>query len=149
MDDPDLPGLLVALGVALAASVPDVRERRIPNALNVVGLIVAAATAVVCDRWLDAVAGGVLGIGTLALPRLRAQDAVGSGDIKLAGVVGVGVGVSGVVAVLGVAVAAALVALGAQAIDRRAAGERQLPFAPYVALGVVGLIAITLAAGVG
>ena len=149
MDDPYLPGLLVALGVTLAASVTDVRERRIPNALIVAGLIVTAALAMLCDRWLDAVAGGALGIGTLALPRLCARDAVGSGDIKLAGVVGIGVGVHGVFAVLGLAVAAALVVLGAQAACRRATGERQLPFAPYVALGVVGLTAVTLAAGGG
>ena len=40
------PGLLVALGVTLAASVTDIRERRIPNKLILVGLVIAAAIAV-------------------------------------------------------------------------------------------------------
>lgn len=81
-----------------------------------VGLIVAVTLALLGRRWPDVMAGGALGIETLALPRLCARDAVGSGDIKLAGVVGVGVSVHGVVAVLGVAVAAALIGLVIQTV---------------------------------
>ena len=40
-----MPGLLVALGVTLAASVTDIRERRIPNELILIGLVTAAAVA--------------------------------------------------------------------------------------------------------
>ena len=75
-----MPGLLVALGVTLAASVTDIRERRIPNELILIGLVIAAAVAATSGRWLEALAGGVLGVAILTLPRLVARDAVGLGD---------------------------------------------------------------------
>ena len=144
---PGLPGLLVALGVALAASVTDVRERRIPNALVLVGLVVAGAIAVLGGRWLDSLIGSGLGMAVLVLPRLIARDAVGLGDIKLVGVLGLGAGISGIVVIVGLAVAAATpVILWA---SRKGHHFRPLPFAPFLAMGVVGCMAVHFAAGGG
>ena len=139
--------MLVALGVALVASVTDIRERRIPNALVFVGLVIAAAIAATSGRWLDALLGSGLGMTVLALPRLIARDAVGLGDIKLVGVLGLGAGISGIVVVVGLAVAAATpVVLWAR---RKGSHFRPLPFAPFLAMGVVGCMAVRLAAGGG
>ena len=145
--NPGLVGLLAALGVALVASVTDIRERRIPNALVLVGLVVAAVIAATSGRWLDALLGSWLGMAVLALPRLIARDAVGLGDIKLVGVLGLGVGISGIVVVVGLAVAAATpVVLWA---SLRGGHFGPLPFAPFLALGVVGCMAVRFAAGGG
>ena len=140
-------GLSAALGVALLASVTDIRERRIPNALVLAGLVIAAALAAMSGRWSDALIGSGLGIAVLALPRLIARDAVGLGDIKLVGVLGLGAGISGIVVVVGLAVAAATpVVLWAR---RKGSHFRPLPFAPFLAMGVVGCMAVRFAAGGG
>ncbi len=143
--NPELTGLSAALGVALIASVTDIRERRIPNALIVVGLVVAAAIVTVSGVWLDALAGSGLGIATLALPRLVARDAVGLGDIKLVGVLGLDAGMAGIMIVIGLAVAVAMpVALW----DRREQScRRRIPFAPFLAVGVAGYLAVRFAVG--
>ena len=96
-----LLGLSAALGVALIASVTDIRERRIPNVLILVGLVVVAAMVAVGGRWLDALIGSGLGMVLLVLPRLIARDAVGLGDIKLVGVLGLGAGMAGILVVIG------------------------------------------------
>ena len=139
--------LLVALGVALVASVTDIRERRIPNALVFVGLVIAAVIAATSGRWLDALLGSGLGMAVLALPRLVARDAVGLGDIKLAGVLGLSAGMSGIVVVVGLAVAAAMLVVLWERREGRSSGS--LPFAPFLAVGVVGWMAVCLEVGVG
>ncbi len=137
-----MPGLLVALGVTLAASVTDIRERRIPNELILIGLVIAAAVAATSGRWLDALAGGVLGVAILTLPRLVARDAVGLGDVKLAGVVGMGVGVTGVVAVVGVAVLTAAAVMGLVGLMSGGRRDRSLPFAPFLAAGTLAVLMV-------
>ena len=145
--NPEVMGLSAALGIALIASVTDIRERRIPNALVLVGLVVAAAIAVIGGRWMDALIGSGFGMAVLVLPRLIARDAVGLGDIKLVGVLGLGAGISGIVVVVGLAVAAATpVVLWAR---RKRGHFRPLPFAPFLAMGVVGCMAVRFAAGGG
>ena len=145
--NPQLIGLLVALGVALVATVTDIRERRIPNVLILVGLVIASAIAAISGRWLDGLVGGGLGMAVLALPRLVAPDSAGLGDIKLVGVIGLGAGTVGIVAIVGLAVAAATpVALWTV---RSRGVFRPVPFAPFLALGVVGRLASHLAVGTG
>ena len=140
-------GLSAALGIAVIASVTDIRERRIPNALVLAGLVIAAALAAMSGRWSDALFGSGVGMAILALPRLVAREAVGLGDIKLVGVLGVSAGISGIVVVVGLAVAAATpVVLWA---SRKGGHFRPLPFAPFLAMGVVGCMAVRFAAGGG
>ena len=140
-------GLSAALGVALIASVIDIRERRIPNALVLAGLVIAAALAAMSGRWSDALLGSALGMALLALPRLVARDAVGLGDIKLVGVVGMSAGLASTLVILGLAVATATPVVLWAGRERRCC--RQLPFAPFLALGVAGCVVVRLAVGTG
>ena len=144
-----MPGLLVALGVTLAASVTDIRERRIPNELILIGLVTAAAVAATSGCRLDALAGSVLGVAILTLPRLVARDAVGLGDVKLAGVVGMGVGVTGVVVVVALAVVAAMTTFVLLRLGSRSTHRRYLPFAPFLLAGTTGIAALTSFTGAG
>ena len=68
----------------------------------------------------------------LTLPRLVARDAVGLGDVKLAGVVGLGVGVAGVLVVVGVAVVTAAAVMSLVSFTSGGRRRRSLPFAPFV-----------------
>jgi len=84
--------LLAVLGLAVFF---DLRERRIPNRLVVVGLIAALATSAF-DGGLaalgDALAG--MGVGLLVLLPFFVFRLIGAGDVKLMSVVGGFVGVS-------------------------------------------------------
>ena len=142
-----LVGLSTALGVALLAAISDIRERRIPNALILIGLVVAVSIVAISGQWSDALLGSGIGMALLAFPRLMARDAVGFGDLKLVGVLGLGAGVSGIVVVVGLAVVAAIpvFVLG----GRKARHFKVLPFAPFLATGVAGCMAVRLVAGGG
>lgn len=143
----DLVGLSAALGIALLASITDIRERRIPNALILIGLLVAVSIAAIGGQWSDALLGSGFGIAMMALPRLVSRDAVGLGDVKLIGVLGLGAGMAGIVVVVGLAVAVATpIVLWAGAKE----GDlRPLPFAPFLAVGVLGCVAVRFASGGG
>ena len=143
----ELLGLSTALGVALLASITDIRERRIPNVLILIGLLVAVSIAAIGGQWSDALLGSGFGMAFLAFPRLIARDAVGLGDIKLAGVLGLGAGIAGIAVVVGLAVVAAIPVF---VWGGRTAGHfKVLPFAPFLAIGVAGCMAVRLAAGGG
>lgn len=77
-----LSGVALA-AVAIAASICDVRENRIPNVLSLSALVIGLALRVP-GGW-DAFAGGLLGAGicfALALP-LFLLGGAGGGDVKL------------------------------------------------------------------
>jgi len=140
-------GLSTALGVALLASITDIRERRIPNALILVGLVVAVGVAAMSGEWSDALLGSGFGIAMMALPRLVSRDAVGLGDVKLIGVLGLGAGMAGIVVVVGLAVAVATpIVLWA---GPKEGDLRPLPFAPFLAVGVLGCAVLRFASGGG
>ena len=97
-------------------------------------LVVASALS---GDIAHALVGAVAGAGLLALPWLCTRGrALGLGDVKLAGVLGFGLGVPSVfsalwfAAVSGGAVAAILLVL------RRANGKTEIRFAPFLALGL-------------
>lgn len=138
---------LACLALWLAAAVwTDLRQRRIPNALVLSGLVAAALA-----QWHQALIGAppsslafpmpaVLGalIGGASLWPLYARGGMGAGDVKLMALVGAFVGPAGAVS----AVLCALVAGGLQAVLwwaghrlvlRRAAPA--MPYAPAIAVG--------------
>ena len=144
---PELPAYLylTAVGVALAAI--DLDHRRLPNALTlpsyvVLGALLALASAVTGDWWALARAGigmaayyGVLFLLAVAVPR-----GMGFGDVKLAGVLGMGLAWLGwgeLVAgfflgfAYGALVSIALIALG------RAGRKSTVPFGPFLVAGAL------------
>ena len=143
----ELVGLSTALGTALLASITDIRERRIPNALTLVGLVCAVSIVAISGQWSDALLGSGFGIAMMALPRLVSRDAVGLGDVKLIGVLGLGAGMAGIVVVVGLAVAVATpIVLWA---GPKEGDLRPLPFAPFLAVGVLGCVAVRFTSGGG
>ncbi|WP_210493450.1 A24 family peptidase [Patulibacter sp. SYSU D01012] len=136
----------VLVGAVVPATVVDLRERRIPNAVT----LPAAVAALVAGLALDGdgtparVAWAAAAAGFLLVPALARPDGMGLGDVKLAGVLGLCLGPAVAVAVLAALVAAT--AWGAGLALRRGVGAARrttLPFGPYLAAG--GLVA--LAAG--
>jgi leader peptidase (prepilin peptidase)/N-methyltransferase len=138
------------LGLALVvALVPialiDLEHRIIPNRLVAPGALAAVAIVALVDPGdlpehliAAAAAGGFLLVAALAYPR-----GMGMGDVKLAGMLGLFLGVSVAPAMLAAFLAGSLV--GAAIIARRGAVEGRktaVPFGPFLALGaLLGLFA--------
>lgn len=137
-----------ALGVALVLflvplSVIDIQTRRLPNSLTAS----AAAAALIIGLALKSsgsdqqVLGGVLGGGFLLIFALAYPRGLGLGDVKLAGVLGLFLSRSVVVAIF----AACFASMGAAIAAISKSGLRQglktsFPFGPFLAIG--GVVAI-------
>ena len=144
-DDPAALALgLVFVAVLAAITLTDIERRVIPNAIllvgSVIGIGIVAATdpASLPERAAAAAgAGAFLLLFALAYPR-----GMGMGDVKLAAVMGIFLGVS-VVPALFVGIALGAMA-GVVLMLRHGSGARKhaIPFGPFLAIGgVVGLLA--------
>ena len=132
--------LVVLLGVV---TVSDMRTRLVPDAPLAVGVCVALALCLLSDphgvpgRLVAGIAAG----GFLLAAALIRPDGMGLGDVKIAGVLGIYLGVR-VAEAMVVAFAAGSIA-GLVLIARLgwAARSRTIPFAPFLAFGALVAIA--------
>lgn len=142
---PHPPALSLAFGLLLVAllvpaTVVDLRERRIPDALTAP----AAVAALVLGLTLDPagqpvrVVAGVTTVLFLLAVRCPRPAGLGLGDVKLAGVLGLVLGPVVMVAI-GTALAAGAVVAAAVAVrgGRVALRTTTVPFGPYLAGGAV------------
>ena len=128
---------LALAALLLAAAGYDLAHRRIPNWLTFSGLLLGLF-------WHAVTGGGpglvfaLEGLGVAGLTVLLwMAKALGAGDVKLLGVVGVWMGpVFLLWTLLGTIIAGALLALAVVVISRTRRGR--MPLAPAVALGAAG-----------
>ncbi len=149
-----VPFLLLDLFL-VAVIVTDIQTRRIPTRLVYPAAVLAAVSLLAADwlthpgNWglmLDSVYGFAIGFGLLAVLHLINPKGMGFGDVRLGGVIGVVVGRIGVAEVFTsllvafiLAAAAGVVALAA---TRGGARRAKIPFAPFLAAGVVFSMAV-------
>lgn len=69
---------------AVALSVADLRERRLPNVLTVPGAVAILLVALLCGRGIAAVLGAVALGGAYLMIHLVDPAGLGAGDVKLA-----------------------------------------------------------------
>lgn len=137
---------LILLALAIGATIVDLRERRVPNRLLLVGAVLLLLDAALGGFLVSsAIGGAVLGVfgGLLALVgSLGRLGGLGMGDVKYLAVIGLGLGLSkGVEAFVVAAVVGGGVAL-ALMLSRRARASDMMPYAPFLALG--SLVALLL-----
>jgi leader peptidase (prepilin peptidase) / N-methyltransferase len=133
---------LVFCGLLVVVTLTDLERRVIPNAVLLVGAVVAVAMVAVADPGslgtraiAAAAAGGLLFLVAVAYPR-----GMGMGDVKLAAVMGLYLGRSVAPALIIGFAAGALVGLAMIARHGASARKQAVPFGPFLALGgVVGL----------
>jgi leader peptidase (prepilin peptidase) / N-methyltransferase len=131
----------VALLIAVAAI--DLEHRIVPNRLVVPAAVwgVLAAALVATPELPELLAAGAAAFLALLLAALAYPAGMGMGDVKLAGVMGLYLGLSVAPALFAAFLAGSLVGVGL--LVRRGGGRKLgVPFAPFLALGgLIGLLA--------
>ncbi|MDA8145983.1 MAG: A24 family peptidase [Thermaerobacter sp.] len=139
--------LMTVLAVTvLLAAVCDLRERRIPNWLTGAGFALAAVLRALEHPFPLPLEEGFLGALMLAVPFflvwLVNREAIGMGDVKLLAAVGVALGPRlGPDALMAAGAAFVLWLAGRLAVNRRPEWRASVPMAPFLAAGVVMVIA--------
>ena len=140
-------GLLLALpftAMLIAVASVDLEHRIVPNKILLPAAVWAIGVGCLID--LDAmperVAAGAGAFGFLLVAALAYPAGMGMGDVKLAGVMGLYLGLSVIPALMAAFVAGTVVGLVVMLREGAAARKQGVPFAPFLALGgLVGLLA--------
>lgn len=123
----------------VAVTVIDFEHHRVLNIMLAPAAIVVVAVSLLPGgpQPLDMLLGGVVGFGLFLLLAIIGRGALGMGDVKLAGVVGMMLGYPGVLTAL--AIGAILGAAGALflLVSRRATRKTAIAYAPYLAVGAL------------
>jgi leader peptidase (prepilin peptidase) / N-methyltransferase len=140
--------LVVWLYVAflLTVLVIDLEHRRVlnimvgPAALVVFALSLAPGT----PDPLNALLGGAVGFGSFLILAIIGRGALGFGDVKLAGLIGLMTGYPHVITALVLGVVFGGVAAVALLLSRRATRKSYMAYAPYMAVGAILVILIVM-----
>ena len=132
------------VSVLILISFIDLDTYTIPDVLSVSGIVAGFVLSFFSVRlsWLDsflgvAVGGGLLYLVAYFYQRIRRQDGLGGGDIKLLAMIGAFVGVPGVVfTVLLASVVGSLTGFALMARSRKGLST-MVPFGPFLAFGAV------------
>jgi prepilin signal peptidase PulO-like enzyme (type II secretory pathway) len=127
---------LVYIGVLLAVSYTDLREKRIPNKIIVPAIGLAMIAAFVIGEWKTAVLGALFGGGFMLIPVLTLGKRGGMGDVKLAFFMGLILGFPLIVFALIVAHLSAIV-LWIGVWLKRLNRKSTVPFGPFLAFGTL------------
>lgn len=127
----------------IALSVIDIQVYRLPNPIVLSGAIFALILNIVFrpDVWLEMILGGLIGIGFLMIVGLLGnlitrKETLGMGDVKLAGMIGITVGIWHTLGMfafgyfLGAIIGGIMLLIGAKTMSNK------LPFGPYLSIGV-------------
>ncbi|KDE97611.1 peptidase A24 [Mycolicibacterium aromaticivorans JS19b1 = JCM 16368] len=129
---------------AVALTVFDVRQRRLPNSLTLPGAAAAFFGALACGRGLPALAGALALAALYLVVHLVVPDGLGAGDVKLALGVGGLTGAFGfdvwLLATLGAPVLTAVVAVAVAMRDRTAS----VPHGPSMCLASLAAAALVV-----
>lgn len=119
-------------------AVYDIRHKRVTDKSLIFFLpiiLLKCTLTVICGSLLDLIpmlVGAAAGFGILLVAAMLTNGGIGGGDIKLAGVLGLATGVSGMCVMLTVASIAAVLY---GAIYNRKKTAIRIPFVPFMAVG--------------
>ncbi|GAA1958142.1 prepilin peptidase [Microbacterium aquimaris] len=145
-------------GISVVLAVIDARSHRLPNRIVAAGYALATVTlglsAVAGGDGAEAIralAAGAALFGALLLVRILDPRAIGGGDVKLAGLIGIHLGWLGWDAVL-LGVALAFAGAGVFAlllvVARRRGGAARIAFGPWLLGGTWAAILLAIAPAV-
>ncbi len=127
----------------LVLFVVDLQHQILPNEITVPGIVIGLAASLFLEPgWRSALVGAIAGAGVLWLvgwtyERLRHQEGLGFGDVKMLGMIGAFLGWPLMLLTLVVAsLAGSIVGLGLIAARRGDLGSK-LPFGSFLAIGAI------------
>ena len=140
--DEELIVLLPFVAVLVAVAGIDLDHRIVPNRIVVPAAIygIAASLVIRADELPELLIAGAGAFLFLLLAALAYPGGMGMGDVKLAGVMGLYLGLSVVPALLAAFLTGTVVGVGKIVKEGPQARKSGLPFAPFLALG--GLVAL-------
>jgi leader peptidase (prepilin peptidase) / N-methyltransferase len=144
-----IAAFLAAVLVVLAAC--DLERGVIPNriVLPAAAIVLIAGVAFLPGRSLELVLAAVGAAMVFLIPNLLSASAMGMGDVKLALLLGAGLGWGVVGAVVVAFIVMFPVALAALIRGGLAARKATLPFGPFLALGALTILIVSPLAGLG
>ncbi|MCZ7572266.1 MAG: A24 family peptidase [Ardenticatenaceae bacterium] len=136
------PLLLIAWAYAaflLLVLVIDVEHRRVLNIMLAPAVVVTIAVSLLPGGLdpLNALLGGAVGFGLFFAMAILGRGALGAGDVKLAGLIGLMTGYPGVLAALFIGIVLGGSAALLLILSRRAGRKSYMPYAPYLSLGAL------------
>lgn len=123
----------------LAVAVIDFEHHRVLNVMLAPAAVIVALfslLAVTPAPW-EMLLGGVVGFGVFLLLAIIGRGALGMGDVKLAGVIGMMVGYPGVMTALIIGALLGGLAALVLLISRKATRKTAIAYAPYLAFGAI------------
>jgi leader peptidase (prepilin peptidase)/N-methyltransferase len=142
--DPELWLELPFAALMIAVAAIDLEHRIVPNKLLVPAAVWAVGAWAVVDAGFlpEALAAGAGAFTFLLLAALAYPAGMGMGDVKLAGVMGLYLGLAVIPALAVAFLAGSMVGIAIVVREGRDARKMGVPFAPFLALGgLVGLLA--------
>jgi leader peptidase (prepilin peptidase)/N-methyltransferase len=143
-------GVSAAAGVALlfvsalvVVTFIDIDHQIIPDEISLPGIVVGfLAASAVGPGMVDSLLGILLGGGTLwvvaaVYEKLRSQEGMGGGDIKLLAMIGAFLGWRAVLVTLLIGSLSGALVGGARVAFGRAESQVPIPFGPFLALGAL------------
>ena len=128
--------------IFLALTFTDLERRLIPNRVVYPSLLLAAAFSWAWPDWSvpQVFAGGLVGVGITLLLFVAGRGAFGFGDVKMAALMGLVVGLPNVLVGIFVSVFAAGAVVAPLLLLRVLHRRQYIPYGPFIALGaVIGL----------
>jgi leader peptidase (prepilin peptidase)/N-methyltransferase len=125
--------------VLVVLSAIDLEQRIIPNriVLPATAVVLAARIGLSPGRTVEWVGAALAAAAFLLLVHLFSPEGMGMGDVKLALLLGAGLGRFTAVGMLVGMVAAAVVAIGLLVREGRAARKKAIPYGPFLAFGAI------------
>jgi prepilin signal peptidase PulO-like enzyme (type II secretory pathway) len=141
-DAPQAAAVSVLVLALLICTATDLLKYRVPNAVTYPGIVLALAADVFMPdgEIMEAVLAALLGGGLFLVLSILTRGGIGLGDVKLAVLIGAGLGLPGAYQALflGIIVGGLVIAVLflAGVVGRRQA----VPYAPFLALAAVGVV---------
>ena len=136
---PELLPALLLTALIVPASAIDLAHRIIPDVINLPGAaaVYVVSVAVAPERWLELLLGGLGCFAFFWVAHRFYPSGMGYGDVKMALMIGLGLGHYSFVALLAAFLASNVVAIALFARYGSKARKMGIPFGPFLAFGAV------------
>lgn len=149
---PNLIKLIVLTGILAAAAAVDLKQTIIPNKLIFIGLIVRVIIYVVellfyneifVPQLISDVIGFAIGFGILCIASVVSKGALGFGDVKLFGVIGLMTGAICTYSTLIFGLLLSVIVSVVLMIAKKKSRKDSIPFGPFIFAGYIIAISLT------